>query len=88
MKQNKEEFMADAEKKIHKNIKFIYSNSESNIHNYSADGEMAMLSQVSKYKEALEDDSEIMAKFKSFDINFDEFFERVKNATLNIVDPS
>lgn len=80
--------MAEAEKKIHKNIKFIFSNSEGNIHNFSADGEMAMLSEVSKYKDALENDREIMEKFENFGINFDEFFERVKNETLNVVDPN
>lgn len=86
MKQNRQEFMADAEKKIHKNIKFIYSNSEGNIHNFSADGEMAMLAEVSKYKESLENDSEIMALFEKYEVNFEEFFERVKNETLNVVD--
>lgn len=88
MKQNRQEFMAEAEKKIHKNIKFIYSNSEGNIHNFSADGEMAMLTEVAKYKEALENDSEVMDKFNAFDVNFDEFFERVKDETLNVVDPN
>ena len=88
MKQSKQEFLAEAEKKIHKNIKFIYSNSEGNIHNFSADGEMAMLSQVNKYKEALESDSEIMALFEKYETNFDEFFERIKNETLNVVDPN
>ena len=88
MKQTKQEFIADAEKKIHKNIKFIYSNSEGNIHNFSSDGEMAMLSQVNDYKENLENDPEKMALFAKYEINFEEFFERVKNETLNIVDPN
>ena len=88
MKQSKQEFLAEAEKKIHKNIKFIYSNSEGNIHNFSADGEMDMISQVNKYKEALESDSEIMDLFEKYETNFDEFFERIKNETLNVVDPN
>ena len=88
MKQNKEQFMAEAEKTIHKNIKFIYSNSEGDIHNSPAEGEMAMLSEIAKYKETLENDSDIMAKFETFEINFDELFERVKNSTLNVVDPN
>lgn len=88
MKQSKQEFLAEAEKKIHKNIKFIYSNSEGNIHNFSADGEMAMLAQVNKYKDSLESDDEKMALFEKYEVNFDEFFERVKNETLNVVDPS
>lgn len=86
MKQNKEQFLEEAEKKIHKNIKFIYSNSEGDMHNYSADGEMAMLAEVGKYKEELESDSELMAKFESFGISFEELFERVKNATLDVMD--
>lgn len=86
MKQNKEQFLAEAEKKIHKNIKFIYSNSEGDMHNYSADGEMAMLAEVGKYKDELENDAELMKTFESFGINFEELFERVKNQTLDIMD--
>ena len=86
MKQNKEQFLESAEKKIHKNIKFIYSNSEGDMHNYSADGEMAMLAEVGKYKDELESDAELMATFKAHGVNFDEFFERIKNQTLDIMD--
>lgn len=88
MKQNKQEFLDAAEKKIHKNIKFIYSNSENDMHNHPADGEMAMLTQINKYKDALESDTEVMDSFKKFEVNFDEFFERIKNETLNVMDPN
>ena len=86
MKKTKEQFIEETERKIHKSIKFIFSNNEGNMHNYSADGEMAMISQINKYKDSLEDDTEFMKLFEDYGIDFEELFERIKNQTLNVME--